>query len=91
MNHVYFSLSYILNQSQQLTNKPKETMGIEQFVLERERRIGEAKGVEKGVKITIEKSILNSFDIGLPLEQIRLITGESKEYIMDVLKKNKRV
>ena len=74
-----------------MTNKPKETMGIEQFVLERERRIGEEKGVEKGiekgVKITIEKSILNSFDIGLPLEQIRLITGESKEYIMDVLKK----
>lgn len=72
---------------EQLTNKPKSTMGIEQFVLERERRIGEEKGLEKG----IEKAILNSFDNGFSLEQIRSITGESVSYISDVLKRNKRL
>lgn len=83
----------------QLTNKPKSTMGIEQFVLERERRIGEEKGLEKGLEKGIEKglekglekAILNSFDNGFTLEQIRLITGESVAYISDVLKKNKRM
>lgn len=32
---------------EQTLNKPKETMGIVEFVLERERRIGEKKGIEK--------------------------------------------
>lgn len=32
---------------EQLLNKPKETMGIVEFVLERERRLGEKKGIEK--------------------------------------------
>ncbi|MFN8349712.1 MAG: hypothetical protein U0X91_32225 [Spirosomataceae bacterium] len=35
---------------EQLLNKPKETMGIVEFVLERERRIGEKKGIEKGIE-----------------------------------------
>lgn len=32
---------------EQLLNKPKETMGVVEFVLERERRLGEKKGIEK--------------------------------------------
>lgn len=35
---------------EQLLNKPKETMGIVEFVLERERRLGEKKGIEKGIE-----------------------------------------
>jgi len=35
---------------EQTLNKPKETMGIVEFVLERERRIGEQKGIAKGEK-----------------------------------------
>lgn len=42
---------------EQLLNKPKETMGIVEFVLERERRIGEKKGIEKGIEKGVEKGI----------------------------------
>lgn len=36
---------------QNTLNKPKETMGIVEFVLERERRLGEKKGIEKGIEL----------------------------------------
>ena len=39
----------------QTLNKPKETMGIVEFVLERERRVGEKKGLEQGIEKGIEK------------------------------------
>ncbi|WP_028525120.1 hypothetical protein [Runella limosa] len=39
----------------QLLNKPKETMVIVEFVLERERRLGEKRGLAKGEKKGIEK------------------------------------
>ena len=40
-----------------LFNKPKETMGIVEFVLERERRLGEKRGLAKGEKKGVERGI----------------------------------
>ena len=40
-----------------LLNKPKETMGIVEFVLERERRLGEKRGLAKGEKKGVGKGI----------------------------------
>ncbi|AYQ35684.1 hypothetical protein DTQ70_27505 [Runella sp. SP2] len=42
-----------------LLNKPKETMGIVEFVLERERRLGEKRGLAKGEKKGVEAQKLH--------------------------------
>ncbi|HAK77748.1 MAG TPA: hypothetical protein DCM71_12760 [Runella sp.] len=48
-----------------LLNKPKETMGIVEFVLERERRLGEKRGLVKGEKKGIEKGIGKGIEKGI--------------------------
>jgi hypothetical protein len=40
-----------------ITNKPVTTMGIEEFVLDRAKRVGLKKGMEKGMEKGIEKGI----------------------------------
>ena len=42
---------------EELTDKTKKTMGIEEFVLDRAKRMGEKIGIEKGMKKGIEKGI----------------------------------
>ena len=42
-----------------LTDKTKKTMGIEEFVLDRERRMGEKIGIEKGIEKGIESRNLS--------------------------------
>ena len=78
-------------------------MGIEQFLLERERKIGEKKGIEKGIDLGIEKGIdlgiektikkvvLNGYDKGLSISMICNINELSEEYVMKVLKENNRL
>jgi hypothetical protein len=46
---------------EELLDKPKETMGIVEFVIERERRVGEKKGLE-AANLTFVKSLIEQTD-----------------------------
>ena len=74
------------NKLQQVTGKTYP-MGIEQFLLERERKIGEKRGIEKAMK----KTILNGYDNGLSIAMICNINELSEEYVMKILKENSRL
>jgi predicted transposase/invertase (TIGR01784 family) len=81
----------LIETSQKLNNK---VMSIyDQLIQEglvKGRIEGRIEGVEEGMEKGIEKTILNAFDNHIPLETIRLITGESAEKINEVLKRNQR-
>ncbi len=78
-------------------------MGIEQFLLERERKIGEKKGIEKGIDLGIEKgidlgfekamkkTILNGYNNGLSIAMICNINELSEEYVLKVLRNNGKI
>ena len=53
------------NQLSEILNTPNKTMGIVEFVLERERRLGEKKGIEKGIAKGIEKGIEQGIEKGI--------------------------
>jgi predicted transposase/invertase (TIGR01784 family) len=82
------------NKLQELTGKTYP-MGIEQFLLERERKIGEKKGIEKGIDLGIEKAmkkaILNGYNKGLSIAMICNINELSEEYVLKVLRENGRI
>ena len=53
-----------------LLNKPNETMGIVEFVLERERRLGEKRGLAKGEKKGIEKGVERGIEKGIETQKL---------------------
>lgn len=63
-------------------------MGIEQFLLERERKIGEKKGIEKGIEKALKKAVLNGYDKGLSIAMLCNINELSEEYVLKVLRDN---
>ncbi len=63
-------------------------MGIEQFLLERERKIGEKKGIDLGFEKAMKKAILNGYDKGLSIAMICNINELSEEYVLKVLRDN---
>lgn len=56
-----------------LLNKPKETMGIVEFVLERERRLGEKRGLAKGEKKGIEKGVEKGIEQGIETQKLHFV------------------
>lgn len=68
-----------------------KAMSIYDELLQEGIEKGKAEGIVEGIEKGIEKAILNSYNNGIALETIRLITGESIEKIMDVLKKNDKI
>jgi len=56
-----------------LLNKPKETMGIVEFVLERERRLGEKRGLAKGEKKGIEKGVERGIEKGIETQKLLFV------------------
>ena len=107
--------SVIFEKKLELIKGKSYPMGIQQFLLERERNIGEKKGIdlgiekgidlgiekgidlgiEKGIDLGIEKAnrkaILNGYDKGLSIALICNINELSEEYVLKVLKENKRI
>lgn len=81
-----------------LVNKLVETsqtinekiMSIYDQLIQEGRTEGRTEGIEIGIEKGIEKTILNAFANQIPLETIRLITGETLEKIEDILQKNGR-
>ena len=68
------------------TNLTNEVMTLyDQLINE-----GIERGFEQGIEKTNIKTILNSFDNSIPIETIRLITGETIEKIKSVLIENGR-
>ena len=64
-------------------------MGIEELILEQERKAGEKRGEKKGekrgeMKRTIE-IILASYDEGLKIPQIARITQLAEEKVLQIL------
>jgi predicted transposase/invertase (TIGR01784 family) len=86
------------NKLEEVTGKTYP-MGIEQFLLERERKIGEKKGIEKGIDLGIDlgiekamkKAILNGYDKGLSIAMICNINELTEEYVLKVLRENGRI
>ena len=54
---------------EQTLNRPKATMGIVEFVIERERRDAEKKGIEKGMEKGIEQGIGKGIEQGMEMER----------------------
>lgn len=72
-----------------ITNKPAETMGIEEFVLKRERRLGERKGIEKGIEKGIsmkEKAFVEALisETNFDDKQIAVLAGVSLEFVRNI-------
>lgn len=72
-----------------ITNKPAETMGIEEFVLKRERRLGEKKGIEKGIEKginlkakTVVETLIEKTDFDD--NQIAVLAGVSPEFVKNI-------
>jgi uncharacterized Zn finger protein len=87
------------NKLGELTGKTS-TMGLEEFLLERERKTGVKQGIEQGIKQGIERGIqkktkqfvLNLYnekfsDLGL----IARLADLSIEQVQNILKKEKRI
>ena len=81
------------NAIEQLLNKPKETMGIVEFVLERERRLGEKKGIKKGIEkeryernFTFVSRLLKETDFDDA--KIAELAGVTLEFVQSVRQQN---
>lgn len=66
-------------------NKPKETMGIVEFVLERERRLSEKKGIEKQ-KLAFVKSLLKETDFDDA--KIALLASTTIDFVQKIRQKS---
>jgi hypothetical protein len=74
-----------------LKNKPKKTMGIEEFVLDRERRVGRKEGESKAYQekdTLFVKNLLKK--LTLSDEQIVDIAGVPLEFVQKIRKKLKK-
>ena len=66
-------------------------MGIEQFLLHRERKQGIQEGIEQGVlKKTIEM-VLSLFDNGFEVENISNLAKISTDEVLDILRNHNRI
>lgn len=64
-----------------ITNEPAETMGIEEFVLKRERRLGEKKGISQKEKTFVEALISETdFDDA----KIASLAGVSSAFVKNI-------
>jgi hypothetical protein len=67
-------------------------MGIEQFLLERERKIGEKKGIEKGIDLGIQKNkietVIAAREDGMEIPRIARIAKISEEEALQILKEH---
>ena len=60
-------------------------MGIEELILEQERKAGEKRGEMKGEKKRTVEIILASYDEGLKIPQIARITQLTEEKVLKIL------
>jgi predicted transposase YdaD len=82
----------------QLTGKTFP-MGIEQYLLERERKEGFEQGIEKGIEQGIEKGefkkttemILRMYEHAFDVETIASCTNVSTDFVLDLLRENGRI
>lgn len=70
-------------------------MGIEQFLLHRERKQGIQEGIEQGIeqgvlKKTIEM-VLSLFDNGFEVENISNLAKISTDEVLDILRNHSRI
>ena len=65
-------------------------MGIEQFLLERERKIGERKGIKKGIEKGVQKNkietVVAAREDGMEISRIARIAKITEEEVMQILK-----
>ena len=70
-------------------------MGIEELILDLERKAGEKIGEKRGKEIGKEKRtveiVLDSYDIGLELDVISKISRLSVSKVKKILKENNRI
>ncbi len=71
-------------------------MGVEQFLLERERKIGEKKGIEKGIVKGIDlgvqknkiETVFAAREDGMEIPRIARIAKISEEEVLQILKEH---
>lgn len=78
---------------QKLVNLTGKTypMGTEQYLLQKERKEGFEKGIEKGAFLKTVEMVLSLFDNGFQIETIANLTKIHTDEVLDILRDNSRV